>query len=670
MCLKKVIIPLLVLLISATGSFAQSGKLKKAEEAFKVGEYYYALDKYKAAYAKAKDANEKAAIFYKMGFCCRSLNQPKNAEKWFQKAIKGKYKDPIAVLYYADALKMQEKYDEAKQQYKEYARLAPADNRGEQGVKMCSEATEWVKKPSRYTVELVRDLCSKQMDFAPCYNGAEDALYFTSARPAGKGSKLNNVSGDNFADIYMSRIDRKGKWSVPVPIPGNVNTNIDEGSPWLSNDGKTIYFTRCNMEKKQAIGGKIYYAIKNGEVWSEALPIDFVGVKDSSVSIGHPSLTPDELTMYFASDFSKGSKGGKDIWVSTRKSKKDAWGEPINLGAKINTSGDELFPFIHPNGTLYFASNGHPGMGGLDVFKASKSDKGDWVLENMKNPINSSADDFGLIINKDENAGFFSSSRAGGRGADDIYSFILPPMEFNLHGVVQEEGNNMPLYDVSVKMTGSDGSSDEAKTVRDGSFDFKLKPNVDYVVVTSKKNYLNGKGQETTRGLKESTTLKMLITMASTASSIELPNILYDLNKADLRPESMVSLDKLVETLNENPSVVIELGAHTDNRGTDEANMDLSQRRAQSVVNYLISKSIDSTRLVAKGYGESMPRVVTKKMAEVNSFMREGDVLNEEYINALSEQEQREAAHQANRRTEFKVLSMDFKKKYYFDDKK
>jgi len=670
MCLKKLIIPLLVLLISASGALAQSLKLKKAEEAFKVGEYYYALDKYKAAYAKAKDANEKTAIFFKMGYCCRSLNQPRNAEKWFLKAIKGKYKDPIAVLYYADALKMQEKYDDAKAQYKEYARLAPDDARGEAGLKMCTEATEWIKKPSRFVVEPVRDLNSKQMDFAPCYNGAEDALFLTSARPAGKGSKFNNVSGDNFADIYMSRIDRKGKWSVPVPIPGNVNTALDEGSPWLSDDGKTMYFTRCNMEKKQAIGGRIFYSVKVGEKWSEALAVDFIGIKDSSVSIGHPSLTQDMLTMYFASDWTKGSKGGKDIWVSTRKAIADPWGEPINLGSKINTSGDELFPYIHSNGTLYFASNGHPGMGGLDIFKATKNDKGDWVVENMKYPINSSADDFGLIINKDENAGFFSSSRAGGRGADDIYSFILPPLEFNLHGVVQEEGNNMPLYDVAVKMTGSDGSTDEAKTEKDGAFDFKLKPNVDYVVVTSKKNYLNGKGQETTRGLKESTTLKMLITMASTATSIELPNILYDLNKADLRPESMVSLDKLVETLNENPSVVIELAAHTDSRGSDELNNDLSQRRAQSVVNYLITKGIDSTRLAAKGYGKTVPRTVTKKMAEANPFMREGDVLNDEYINALNEPEQKEAAYQANRRTEFKVLSMDFKKKYYFDDKK
>jgi peptidoglycan-associated lipoprotein len=360
--------------------------------------------------------------------------------------------------------------------------------------------------------------------------------------------------------------------------------------------------------------------------------------------------------MYFVSDI-PGGFGNKDIWM-TRQSG-EGWSEPINLGPEINTPGDELFPFMRDDGTLYFSSNGHIGMGGLDIFKAISQPDGSWVVQNMKAPINSNADDFSIIFERENEKGLFSSTRKG-RGNDELYSFEMPPLRFNVTGLVKDEESGSAISGSTIQLIASDGSNLQAETGNSGDFKFALKPNVDYIFLASKKGYLNGKERETTKGQEKSREFMVTILLTAIDRPIELPNILYDFGKYDLRPESMVSLDKLVETLNDNPNVTIELMSHTDSRDTEEYNQNLSQQRAQVVVEYLIQKGISGDRLTARGYGESTPKTVDEQTAGENQFLKSGTILSEEFINSLPNEEQKEISHQINRRTEFKVLRTDY----------
>jgi peptidoglycan-associated lipoprotein len=636
---------------------------QKADEAYEAGEYAKAAEKYMQTMGKVKDRKEKTAILFRIGECYRFVNQPKKAENWYKRAIATKIADPLAVYYYADMMKMQDKIEDAKKQYEEYQKLVPTDPRGAEGIKSCDLITSSKTKPSRYKVSIKKEFSSKQSDFGLAYYKDTVNVYFTSSRDAAMGNNMNYVAGMGATDIFYAKKDRKDKWSLPVPLPVPVSTVRDEGMPWINKEGTVMYYTYCPVEKKKTTTCKIMQTNRQGEAW--AIPTEVVIPGDSDITIGAPSLTEDELTMYFTSD-QKGGQGGRDIWKTTRSSKSSAWTKAVNVGKPINTTGDELFAFIRSNGDLYFSSNGHPGLGGLDIFRYYKDEDGNMQLENLKYPINSVGDDFGITFYQDKDLGYFCSSRPEGVGMDDIYSFYWPDYVFTLKGIVKEEGSGMPL-DADVKLMASDGTTVEYKSKTDGIFRFVLKPNTDYRVLTTKENYLNGTGKESTRGLKDDAELTMEIFMTPTAKPIELPNILYDFNKADLRPESTVSLDKLVTTLNENPAIVIELAAHTDFRGSDKDNQDLSQRRAQSVVNYLISKGIDTARLVAKGYGEKVPKTVDKTMAEKFAFLKLGDVLNEEFITKLTVEEEKETCHQINRRTEFSVLSKDFvKPTYYF----
>jgi peptidoglycan-associated lipoprotein len=375
------------------------------------------------------------------------------------------------------------------------------------------------------------------------------------------------------------------------------------------------------------------------------------------VVIAHPAISPDDLTLYFVSDM-PGGQGGKDIWKISRNSPTDEWGRPENMGAEINTANDEMFPYVHSDGTFYFSSNGHIGMGGLDIFKA-RNDEGRWIIENMGYPINSSSDDFGITFQNENEQGFFSSSRTT-RGDDDIFVFSLPPMYFNLTGLVVDERNSKALPGGSVKIISSDGITNEMPVGSDGTFKLSLKPNIDYVFIASKKGYLNGKERETTKGLDRSKDFKITIPLASIENPIELTNIFYDFAKWDLRPESMVALDRLVEVLVDNPHITIELGAHTDSRGGATENQALAQRRAQSVVNYLIGKGIPADRLTAKGYGEDHPKTVDDALEKQYPFLHKGTVLSESYINSLQNVDDQEKAHQINRRTDFRVLRTDY----------
>jgi peptidoglycan-associated lipoprotein len=634
---------------------AQKRRAERAYEFFNAGEYYLAIDHFKNTYSKSKDKATKADMVYMVAECYRLMNDPKNAEIWYKKAVKTSFSKPEAQYWFAESMKKNGKYQPAVDEYKKYKQLAPSDPRADQEIRSCELAAEWLKAPEAYTVTEMKEINSKDADFSPAY--ARDdfgVIYFTSSRDAAQGNKTHGATGQNYTDIFESRLDKKGKWSIPIGVEP-LNSVFEDGTPNLTTDYKEIYFTRCEAGKREKKGCAVMHSLKKGDTWSD--PQNLKLMPDSIIA-AHPAISPDGLTLYFVSDI-KGGYGGKDIYMVTREKPNSPWLKPQNAGADINTKGDEEFPYVRSDGTLYFSSDGHIGMGGLDIFKAKQQPDGSWVVQNMKSPVNSFADDFGIVFQDGTEAGIFSSTRKG-RGNDELYLFELPPLKFNITGLVKDEKTNVAVAGSLVQLIASDGSNLQVETGTGGDFKFILKPSVDYIFVASKKGYLNGKEKVTTRGQEKSRDFMVTILLTAFDKPIELPNIFYDFDKWDLRPESMVTLDKLVETLNDNPTVTIELMSHTDARNTVEYNLVLSQKRAQSVVDYLVSKGIELDRLLAKGYGKSTPKVVDAEIAAQYPFLKAGTQLSEQFVNSLPNDEQKEIVHQINRRTEFKVLRTDY----------
>ena len=654
--MKRILFSLLMLtLLVAQDALAQNRKAEKAYASFKAGEYFDAIDSFKNTYSKTKDKVLKAEMVFMVAECYRLTNDPKNAEVWYKKAVKSSYAKPEAQYWFAESLKKNGKYDLAIIEYKIYKQIIPNYARADIGLRSCELSMEWLKNPEQYKVTELKELNSKDFDFSPSY-GRDDfgVVYFTSSRDDAMGNNTSGATGQSFTDIFESRLDKKGKWSTPLPVEV-LNTEFEEGTPSFSSDYKEIYFTECEAGKRETKGCAIMYSKLSASGWSEP---ENLGILADSLVAAHPSIRADGLSLYFVSDMAD-SFGGKDIYVVTRQSKTDKWSAPKNMGPDINTSGNELFPYIRSNGTLYFSSDGIVGMGGLDIFKAVIQQDGKWIVQNMKPPINSFADDFGIVFEDGAEKGIFSSTRKG-RGNDDLYAFELPPLKFNLTGLVKDEKTGSSLAGASVQLIASDGANLQVLTGTSGDFKFALNPSVDYIFLASQRGYLNGKEKETTKGQDKSIDFMISILLTPIDKPIELPNIFYDFGKWDLRPESMVSLDKLVETLNDNPNVTIELMSHTDSRDTEEYNLSLSQKRAQSVVDYLIGKGIEAERLLPKGYGESSPKIVDAVIFAQNSFLKSGATLTEQYINSLSTDEQKEIAHQINRSTEFKVLRTDY----------
>ena len=648
---------ILFIFVTSPEVTAQKRKSDKAYASYAAGEYFDAIDLFKDAYSKTKktDKNSRSEMVFMIAECYRLTNDPKNAETWYKLAVKSATSKPEAQFGFAESLKKNGKYPLAIDEFKKYKQIAPSDARAEQEIRSCELAVEWLRNPETYKVEELKDINSKESDFSPAY-GRDDfgLIYFTSSRDGVTGKKTHGATGQNFTDIFESRVDKKSKWSTPVPVEV-INSEFEDGTPSFSSDYKELYFTRCEVGKREKKGCIIMYSKRTGDKWSNPKNI---GILPDSLVAAHPSISKDGLSLYFVSDLA-GGFGNKDIWKVTRIRTGDAWSKPVNLGPDINTPGDELFPYIREDGTLYFSSDGHIGMGGLDIFKAKPQPDGSWIVQNMKPPINSFADDFGIIFEGANEKGIFSSTRKG-KENDELYSFELPPLKFNVTGLVKDEKSGTSITGSLVQLIASDGSNLQAETGSAGDFKFALKADVDYIFLASKRGYLNGKEKETTKGQDKSRDFMVTIQLIAIDKPIELPNILYDFGKWDLRPESMVSLDKLVETLLDNPNVTIELMSHTDSRDTEEYNLILSEKRAKVVVKYLIDKGIDPERLQAKGYGESTPKVVDDIIAGQNSFLKSGTTLSDQYINSLANDEQREIAHQINRRTEFKVMRTDY----------
>jgi peptidoglycan-associated lipoprotein len=652
---KSVILIVAFTLLTPVLLQAQKQKMDRAYAAYEAGSYYDAIDYFKDVYSKTRDKQVKADMVFMVSECYRQVNDPKNAELWYKRAVRSPFPRPEAQYWLAESTKKLGRYPQAIEEFRKYRQLVPGDPRTEQQIRSCELAMEWQSSPEAYVVEELKETNTGDSDFSPAYGRDDNGLvWFTSSRDDAKGNKEHGATGQSFTDIFETRLDKKGKWSTPVPVEF-LNTEFEEGTPSFSSDYTEVWFTRCEAGKREKKGCVIMYSAREGTRWSDPVKVDLLA--DSLVA-AHPAISPDGQTLYFVSDM-PGGLGGKDIYRTTRTSPGSPWSRPENLGTDINTRGNELFPFVRDDGSLYFASDGLIGMGGLDIFRAVPQAGDGWMVENMKSPINSPADDFGITFEKGAEKGIFSSSRKG-RGDDDLYTFEMPPLLFNITGLVRDEKTGQPVQGATVQLIASDGANMQTETGNAGDFRFSLRPEVDYIFLASKTGYLNGKEKETTRGQEKSRDFMATIMMTPIDRPIELPNIFYDFGKWDLRPESMVSLDKLVETLNDNPNVTIELMSHTDSRDTEEFNLDLSQKRAQSVVDYLIAKGIAADRLTARGYGETSPKVVDDAIAGNAPFLRIGATLTEQYINSLASDEQKEIAHQINRRTEFRVLRTDY----------
>lgn len=652
---RTVVLIIIVALVFPSLLQAQKQKTERAYAAYEAGSYYDAIDHFKDVYSKTRDRQLKAEMVFMVSECYRLINDPKNAELWYKRAVRSPFPKPEAQYWLADSYKKLGRYPEAIEEFRAYRQLVPGDPRTEQQIRACELAMEWQASPEAYNVEELKDVNSRDSDFGPAYARDDHGLlWFTSSRDDARGNREHGATGQSFTDIFETRLDKKGKWSTPVPVDF-LNTEFEDGTPSFSSDYTEVFFTRCEAGKRESKGCVIMYSSREGVNWSDPQKIELL---DDTLVAAHPALSPDGQTLYFVSDM-PGGRGGKDLYRTTRTSPGSPWSRPENLGTDVNTRGNELFPFVHEDGTLYFASDGHIGMGGLDIFRAVPQGGDAWLVQNMMAPVNSPADDFGITFERGSEKGIFSSSRKG-RTADDLYTFEMPPLLFSITGLVRDEKTGQPVEGATVQLIASDGANMQTETGAAGDFRFTLRPEVDYIFLASRKGYLNGKEKETTRGQDKSRDFMATIQLTPIDRPIELPNIFYDFGKWDLRPESMVSLDRLVETLNDNPNVTIELMSHTDSRDTEEFNLDLSQKRAQSVVDYLIAKGIAADRLTARGYGETNPKVVDQEIIKNAPFLRSGATLNEQYINSLASEEQKEIAHQINRRTEFRVLRTDY----------
>jgi peptidoglycan-associated lipoprotein len=413
-----------------------------------------------------------------------------------------------------------------------------------------------------------------------------------------------------------------------------------------------MYYTYCSEAPEGPRTSEIYVSTRSNAKWGKGTRTSLV--KDSVTALGHPSVSPDGKYLYFVSDM--GGYGGKDICRARRTG--NDFGPIENLGPQINTSGDEVFPYVRDSVTLYFSSNGHPGMGGLDIFKASLDSSGTWQVENMKYPLNSSGDDFGITFAGKREKGFFSSNRNDLRGNDHLYSFELPLITVVIEGIVSDI-DEYPIEEATVRIVGRDGLNEKVQVRRDGSYRIELERDVSYVMMASARGFLNQNFELRTSPEEKSETYLVDFFLSPVYTPVVIENIFYAFDSAVLRPESREALDELIGMLNDNPNVTIELGAHTDRMGTDAYNEALAQRRAQSVVDYLIAGGIEPKRLEAKGYGESAPKTVNRKIAAEWEFLNEGDILTEQFVLMLTP-EQQEIADQINRRTEFKVLRTNY----------
>ena len=659
--MKKAVYIIVCLLLTAVAAGCRTPKLSEADAQFQRGEYYDASVTYKKVYNKLRKKEERpqrGEVAFKMGRCYRLLNMSARASAAFQNALRYEYPDSTTHFMLAQALHADGKYAAALRSYDKYLEFCPDDSLAINCAEGCRTAQEIRARGSRYVVKQAKLFNSRRADFCPMYLGADcDQIYYTSTTEKATGDKKSEITGMKNADVFFSKKNEKGEWERPEPVEGELNTEFDEGIVAFSPDAQTMYLTKARRELNAPTSVEIYTSTRSDAKWSA--PVKFEITADTLSTFGHPAVSPDGDYLYFVSDM-PGGYGGKDIW---RISLKERQGSLVNLGPDINTEGNDDFPYVRSDGSLYFSSDGHPGMGGLDIFRATAvGDPADlrWKVENMGFPINSAGDDFGITFGKGED-GFFSSNRGDARGYDHIYSFEYDPVRITIEGLVMDKDEE-PVKNAIIRIVGNDGSNQKEVARDDGSFSFALQRGVKYVMLAGAKGYLNQKQEFASDSTMEDANYWVEFILPSISKPSVVENIFYDYDKADLRPESKTALNELIAVLHDNPNVTIEMASHTDRWGSDAYNINLSERRAKSVVDYLVENGISRDRLQPHGYGKSRPKTVTKRIARLYPQFKEGDILTEEFIKTLSEEDQ-QAADQINRRTEFSVLSLTYNMK-------
>ena len=663
-------------------------QIKRADKKFAIGEYYNAADIYKQCYSRLssqKDRVQKGYVAYQQGECYRLINNPR-AVNAYQNALRNKYylQDSTIFLNCGLALQYQGKYKDAAKSYELYLESHPDNYVAQAGKYACNKIEEWKKQTSRYKVSEAKEFNLKRTSsFAPMFIGEnDDALMFTSNRQEkkkGATKKLkrpSNVTGQQLFQLYQTRKNAAGEWEDIELAEGlygdqeaekeendttsgaKGSANAEMGVCTFSRDGRTMLFTYSKPVNGQDLGAKIYMSERASGEWGEPQEVKLFA--DSSITVGHPALNATGDTLYFSSD-APGGFGGKDIWMAELDG--EQWLNVHPLGAGINTSADEMYPYVHADGSLYFASNGHPGYGGLDIYKANRDttvkDSVAWILFNMGPSFNGMGDDFGITFAGNSQDGFFSSNKGDKKGFDKIYRFTLPEMEFIAEGIVSDEAGN-PLSDAKLRIVGSDGTNSKLNARRDGSYKIKLKRDVKYVMLATARGHLNAKEQWNTFDLKDSKTYTMNFTLNPISRPVKMENIFYEFGKWDVTKASEEELERLVKLLNDNPNITIELSAHTDLVGNEQFNLELSQKRAQSCCDYLIRHGIEKERLTPVGYGKTKPVICDKALNNQYSWIPVEQVLDETYILSLPADKQ-EICNQINRRTEFKVVKTTYK---------
>ncbi len=683
------LIILMVVAVLLTGCGAEQA-MKKGDRFYDLGEYFDAATQYKKAYSQtpAKERALRGQRALKMAECYRRINYTQKAIAAYNNVIRYKQADSLTHLHLAQQLMKNGSYKEAAKEFQTFLDSLPNDNSqfsminsqlAKTGLRSAQQAPEWKKQGSDYTVKRENFFNSRRADYSPMLAGEENnQLFFTSTRNQAKGDELSGITGTKNGDIFVAQKDDKGKWQRPEVIDSELNSDFDEGVCSFTPDGRTMYLTQCKTDPDYPRYATIMTSNRSDASWSKTTELKLT--RDTLSAYAHPAISPDGQWLYFTSNM-PGGLGGYDIWRVRLTT--SGVGGVENLGAPINTPGDEMFPTFRPNGDLYFSSNGHEGMGGLDIYIAkpieslelridnsdmpdslnatgqgdqnSQSSIINYKIEHPGYPLNSQGDDFGMTFEGLKNQGYFSSNRGDGKGWDHIYSFYNPEIIQTVTGwVYEQDGYELPQG--QVYMVGNDGTNLKLSVKGDGSFTQEIKAGVDYVFLGTCKGFLNHQEQLRVEPVTKSEEYTLQFPLASITAPVLIDNIFYDFDKATLRPESAEALDQLVALLNENPNVTIELSAHTDYRGSEEYNKRLSQRRAESVVNYLIEHGIASDRLTPVGYGKERPKEIRRKVAEKYPFLKEKDVLTEEFIKTLEDEEQQEQCNQLNRRTEFRVL--------------
>lgn len=639
-------------------SCGTKSRLSTADKKFEAGEYAGAADMYAKVYSKIPFRNKelKGRVAFNQGQSLDKLNYSRS-EMMYNRSFRSDYQDSTVYLKLAQALHRNGKYGDASKYYNFFLQYDSTSLIAKSGIQGTKLAAHFKDHPTRYIVK--RDnffFARNKYVYSPNFPGSEyDQLYFTSNnfKPK-KGKLINFVTNQPNGNIVYVKKDASGKWSRPEPAFAEEFTNgLEIGTPNFSPDGRTMYFSVAPQKEESDANVEIYFSSRAGGEWTTPQQITFF--KDSTITVAHPAIAPDGQTIYFVSDAPNG-EGGKDIWKGTLVETECKYIE--NLGKDINTPGDEMFPYIRTDGTLYFASDGHPGIGGLDIFKAEPTEDG-WEVSNMGTPINSNFDDFGIAFEGQKEKGYFSSNRGQIRGFDAIYTFELPELQILVEGKVLDDKMS-PIPDANVRLVSNTGENIRVVTKKDGTYRIKIDKDMDCVMLGIARGFLNKKAEISTMGLNESKTFTVDLVLPAVFRPVQLTRIFFEFDKWNLTPDSEEGLRELYQVLKDNPNVVIEISAHTDYFGNDGYNISLSKRRAGSVVDYLIKSGINKERLVAVGYGKNNPYVVDEQLHAKHQFLPIDTVLTEEFILSLEPQQQ-EIANQINRRTEFKVLRMSLR---------